>query len=349
MRILRVTNKAAVFTREREEPTEPRAECLVVESRPYGSEAGIVTFQTGGAALVTQCAHRFLPGQALRLGCSAARKRRGFEWGGGESPLASPRLRCGGCFRSARITSLRPSIAARSWLRQSSPRHQPGPLSAGAGAASRSPSGARREAPAAACSVVHCAPAGSDPRLVTRPGTNGQHRYACAKEAGSAATTKPTSPPDRFRNQIVDAALSRLNSAELSTRARRAPSSAPETRSRWRRSSTPLRRSWSRFDNHLRRTRGHDERDRAPTRQQIDERSDNRHVDNCAEASTAATLLNGLVDPHAPLVEQWDLLKPHPPARDPPRSCSTTSRSAPATQAPIAFRPPPSSSPVSRL
>jgi site-specific DNA recombinase len=196
-------------------------------SRPYGYDDDKVTVRPAEAAIVAECAKRLLAGEPIRS-IAADLIARGVptSTGGKWSPqslrrmLASPRI-------SGQRIHKREIVATAVW---------PGIISVEDGAAirallanpeRRTNKAARRYLLGGILVCSHCGE-----RLVARPRSGGQRRYACAKGPGFAGCGKTYINADDVEAFVVEAVLHRLDSRELQRSQEKRQRSAPEAK-RW--------------------------------------------------------------------------------------------------------------------
>jgi len=196
-------------------------------SRPYGYEVDKLTVRPAEAAIVAECAKRLLAGEPVRS-IAADLIARGVptSTGGKWSPQSLTRM-----LKSARISGQREHkgeiVATAAW---------PGIISVEDGAAirallanpeRRTNKAARRYLLGGILVCSHCGQ-----RLVARPRSGGQRRYACARGPGFAGCGKTYVNAEDVEAFVVEAALHRLDSRELQRSQERRQRSAPEAK-RW--------------------------------------------------------------------------------------------------------------------
>jgi site-specific DNA recombinase len=196
-------------------------------SRPYGYEADKLTLRPAEAAIVAECAKRLLAGEPVR---SIARdlNERGVPSasGGAWSPQSLRRM-----LASPRISGQRAHhgeiVATAEW---------PGLISVEDGAAirallanpeRRTNKAARRYLLGGILVCSHCGE-----RLVARPRSGGQRRYACAKGPGFSGCGKTYVNADQVERFVTEAALHRMDSKELKRSQERRQREAPDAQ-RW--------------------------------------------------------------------------------------------------------------------
>jgi DNA invertase Pin-like site-specific DNA recombinase len=196
-------------------------------SRPYGYEADKLTVRPAEAGIVVECAKRLLAGEPVR---SIARdlSERGVttSTGGSWSPSSLTRM-----LKSARISGQREHkgeiVATAQW---------PGIISVEDGAAirallanpeRRTNKTARRYLLGGILVCSHCGE-----RLVARPRSGGQRRYACAKGPGFSGCGKTYINADQVEQFVTKATLHRLDSKELKRSQEQRQREAPDAQ-RW--------------------------------------------------------------------------------------------------------------------
>jgi site-specific DNA recombinase len=196
-------------------------------SRPYGYEDDKLTLRPAEAAVVAECAKRLLAGEPVRS-IAADLIARGVptSTGGKWSPQSLTRM-----LKSARISGQREHkgeiVATAAW---------PGIISVEDGAAIRAllANPERRTSKAARRyllgGILVCSHCGE--RLVARPRSGGQRRYACARGPGFAGCGKTYVNADDVESFVVEAVLHRLDSRELQRSQERRQRSAPDAK-RW--------------------------------------------------------------------------------------------------------------------
>jgi site-specific DNA recombinase len=196
-------------------------------SRPYGYEDDKLTVRPAEAAIVVECAKRLLAGEPVRsiaadLIASGVPTSTGGKW----SPQTLTRM-----LKSARISGQREHkgeiVATAAW---------PGIISVEDGTAirallanpeRRTNKAARRYLLGGILVCSHCGE-----RLVARPRSGGQRRYACAKGPGFSGCGKTYINADDVEAFVIEAVLHRLDSRELQRSQDRRQRSAPEAK-RW--------------------------------------------------------------------------------------------------------------------
>jgi site-specific DNA recombinase len=196
-------------------------------SRPYGYEADKVTVRAAEAAIVRECAKRLLAGEPVRSIARDLNKRGATSASGGAwSPqslrrmLASPRI-SGQRIHHGEI------VAKAVW---------PAIISAQDGAKirallanpeRRTNKTARRYLLGGLLVCSHCGE-----RLVARPRTGGQRRYACAKGPGFSGCGKTYINADDVEHFVTEAVLIRLDSTGLQRALERRQRKEPDAQ-RW--------------------------------------------------------------------------------------------------------------------
>jgi hypothetical protein len=196
-------------------------------SRPYGYEPDKVTVRPAEAAVVTDCAQRLLAGEPIRSIVRDLNERGVVSASGGEwSPqslrrmLASPRI-------SGQRSHHGEIVAIAEW---------PGIISVEDGAKvrallanpeRRTNKAARRYLLGGLLVCGHCGE-----RLVARPRTGGQRRYACAKGVGFSGCGKTYINAAEVEEFVTEAVMHRLDSRDLQRSIERREQRAPEA-ARW--------------------------------------------------------------------------------------------------------------------
>jgi site-specific DNA recombinase len=179
-------------------------------SRPYGYEADKLTVRPAEAAIVAECAKRLLAGEPVRSIARDLNERDvPTSTGGTWSPQSLRRI-----LASPRISGQRAHhgeiVATAEW---------PGLISVEDGAAirallanpeRRTNKAARRYLLGGLLACSHCGE-----RLVARPRSGGQRRYACAKGPGFSGCGKTYINADEVERFVTQAALHRLDSKDL--------------------------------------------------------------------------------------------------------------------------------------
>jgi site-specific DNA recombinase len=197
-------------------------------SRPYGFESDKLTLRPAEAAIVQECAQRLLAGEPVR---SIVRdlNERGVPaaQGGPWAPQSLTRM-----LASPRISGQRGhhgEIAATAeW---------PAIITADEGAKIRAllANPERRTNKSARRyllgGLLACSRCGE--RLVARPRSGGQRRYACAKGPGFSGCGKTYINADPVEQFVTEAVLNRLDSAELQRAMEQRQRSAPDAQRWW--------------------------------------------------------------------------------------------------------------------
>ncbi|HEY7934280.1 MAG TPA: recombinase family protein [Solirubrobacteraceae bacterium] len=196
-------------------------------SRPYGFEADKVTVRAAEAAVVRECAQRLLAGEPVR---SIARDldERGVTAasGGAWSPqslrrmLASPRI-------SGQRVHHGEIVAKAVWPAIISEDDGAKIRSLLANPERRTNKAARRYLLGGLLVCSHCGE-----RLVARPRSGGQRRYACAKGPGFSGCGKTYINAGDVEQFVTEAVLIRLDSAALQRALERRTREAPDAQ-RW--------------------------------------------------------------------------------------------------------------------
>lgn len=198
-------------------------------SRPYGYEADKLTVRPAEAAVVQECAQRFLAGEPLRsitrdLNGRGVTSSTGVRW----APQSLRRM-----LGSSRISGQRSHhgevVADAVW---------PALISAEEGAKirallanpeRRTNKAARRYLLGGLLACSHCGE-----RLVARPRAGGQRRYACAKGEGFAGCGKTYINAEEVERFVTEAILHRLDSGELERVMERRQQEAPDAQRWWK-------------------------------------------------------------------------------------------------------------------
>ncbi|HXH35942.1 MAG TPA: recombinase family protein [Plantibacter sp.] len=197
-------------------------------SRPYGYEADKLTVRPVEAAVVKDCARRLLAGEPLRSIAADLNARGVASAGGGLwSPQSLRRM-----LASARVSGQREHkgeiVATAEW-----PAIITGEETATIRALLSNP--ARRTNRAARRYLLHgllsCSHCGE--RLVARPRSGGQRRYACAKGVGFSGCGKTYVTADEVERFVTEAVLHRLDSPQLQKAVERRHRAVPETERWW--------------------------------------------------------------------------------------------------------------------
>jgi site-specific DNA recombinase len=196
-------------------------------SRPYGYEDDKLRLRPAEAAVVAECAQRVLAGEGIRSIAADLNERGITSPGGGQwAPQSLRRI-----LKSARISGQREHhgevVASAEW---------PGIISVEDGAAirailanpeRRTNKTARRYLLGGILVCSHCGE-----RLVARPRTGGQRRYACAKGPGFSGCGKTYINADEVEMFVREAVLHRLDSKELKVAQERRHRDTPDAQ-RW--------------------------------------------------------------------------------------------------------------------
>ena len=200
-------DKSRRITRKHDELAES-GKCSGGGSRPYGYEPGGQKLRESEAAVVRECARRFIAGEPLRSICNDLKARGVKAAGGGAWTPQSLRRMLG----SGRIAGLREHhgeiVAAAEWPAIITPEQSETIRAILADPARRTNRSARRYLLAG---LVRCGLCGS--RMVARPRAGGQRRYACVTDNGGCG--RITVNADPLEQLITEAVLYRLDSPEL--------------------------------------------------------------------------------------------------------------------------------------
>ena len=179
-------------------------------SRPYGYEADKLAIRPAEAAIVRECARRFLAGDSIRslsaeLNARGERAASGGEW----SPQTLRRM-----LGSARIAGLREHkgevVAKAEWPGIISKADSTRIRARLADPERRTNKAARRYL---LVRLLKCGLCGE--RLIARPRSGGQRRYACAKGPGLSGCGKTYIAAEPVEAFVVEAILHRLDSPQL--------------------------------------------------------------------------------------------------------------------------------------
>ena len=196
-------------------------------SRPYGYEADKLTVRAAEAAIVRESAKRLLAGEPVRSIVRDLNERGVTSASGGAwSPqslrrmLASPRI-------SGQRVHHGEIVAKAVWPAIISPQDGAKIRSLLANPERRTNKTARRYLLGGLLVCSHCGE-----RLVARPRTGGQRRYACAKGPGFSGCGKTYINADDVERFVTEAVLIRLDSAALQRTLERRQRKAPDAQ-RW--------------------------------------------------------------------------------------------------------------------
>jgi site-specific DNA recombinase len=196
-------------------------------SRPYGYEADKVTIRAAEAAIVRECATRLLAGEPIRsIACDLNERGVTSASGGAWSPqslrrmLASPRI-------SGQRTHRGEIVAKAVWPAIISEDDGAKIRALLANPERRTNKAARRYLLGGLLVCSHCGE-----RLVARPRSGGQRRYACAKGPGFSGCGKTYINAEEVERFVTEAVLIRLHSAALQRTLERRQRKAPDAQ-RW--------------------------------------------------------------------------------------------------------------------
>jgi DNA invertase Pin-like site-specific DNA recombinase len=179
-------------------------------SRPYGYEADKRTPRPAEAAIVRECATRFLAGESLRS-ITIDLNRRGIVTAGGAewAPQTLRRM-----LASARISGQREHngeiVATAEWPAIITPAETAQIRARLADPERRTNKAARRYLLGGLLVCSHCGE-----KLVARPRAGGQRRYACARGPGFSGCGKTYINADQVEEFVVDAVLHRVDAPEV--------------------------------------------------------------------------------------------------------------------------------------
>jgi site-specific DNA recombinase len=197
-------------------------------SRPYGYEADKVTLRPAEAAIVSECAKRLLAGEPVRSIARDLNERDvPTSTGGRWSPQSLRRM-----LASARISGQREHhreiTATAEWPAIISVEDSAAIRALLANPERRTNKAARRYLLGGILVCSHCGE-----RLVARPRSGGQRRYACAKGPGFAGCGKTYINAEDVERFVTEAVLHRLDSAELQRAVERKQRAAPDAQRWW--------------------------------------------------------------------------------------------------------------------
>lgn len=180
-------------------------------TRPFGYEPDRRTIRPEEAAVIRECAERFLAGDSLRSICTDL-NRREIPTATGTSEWSTQTLRR--LLGSARISGQREHkgeiVARAEWPAIITPAQTQRIRAKLADPERRTNRSARRYLLAR---LLHCGHCGT--RLVSRPRADGSRRYVCASGPGAGGCGRVTIVADQLEQFIVEAVLHRLDSPEL--------------------------------------------------------------------------------------------------------------------------------------
>jgi site-specific DNA recombinase len=197
-------------------------------SRPYGYETDKLTLRPAEAAVIKNCAQRLLAGEPVRTIAADLNARGIVSAGGGLwSPQTLRRM-----LASARISGQREHkgeiVATAEWPAIISAEETATIRALLSNPARRTNRAARRYLLHGLLSCSHCGE-----RLVARPRTGGQRRYACAKGVGFSGCGKTYITADTVERFVTEAVLHRLDSPQLQKAVERRQRRVPETERWW--------------------------------------------------------------------------------------------------------------------
>jgi site-specific DNA recombinase len=179
-------------------------------SRPYGFEADRVTLRKAEAAVIRDCATRFLQGATLRSLCADLNTRAVPTVGGSAWTTQSLRR----ILRAPRISGQREHrgeiVGKASWPAIITPAQGARIRTLLDDPARRTNKSARRYLLARLLRCCHC-----EATLVSRPRANGERRYVCATGPNFAGCGGTTITAEALEQFVVEAVLYRLDSPEL--------------------------------------------------------------------------------------------------------------------------------------
>jgi site-specific DNA recombinase len=197
-------------------------------SRPYGFEADKLTVRPAEAAVIKECARRLLAGEPVRSIARDLNERHVSSAGGGQwSPQSLTRM-----LASARISGQREHkgeiVATAEWPAIISVEQTATIRALLSNPARRTNRAARRYLLHGLLTCSHCGE-----RLVARPRSGGQRRYACAKGVGFSGCGKTYITADEVERFVTEAVLYRLDSPQLQQAVERRQRRVPETERWW--------------------------------------------------------------------------------------------------------------------
>jgi DNA invertase Pin-like site-specific DNA recombinase len=197
-------------------------------SRPYGYEADKLTVRPAEAAVVKDCARRLLAGEPVRSIARDLNKRGVPSAAGGEwSAQSLTRM-----LASARISGQREHkgeiVATAEWPAIISVEETATIRALLSNPARRTNRAARRYLLHGLLTCSHCGE-----RLVARPRSGGQRRYACAKGVGFSGCGKTYVTAEEVERFVTEAVLYRLDSPQLQKAVERRQRRVPETERWW--------------------------------------------------------------------------------------------------------------------
>jgi DNA invertase Pin-like site-specific DNA recombinase len=187
-------------------------------SRPYGYEADKVTVRPAEAAVVKECARRFLAGESLRSIASDLNRRGVPTAGGGEWQSQSLRR----MLKSARISGQREHkgeiVSAAVWPAIITPEETTQIRARLAEPERRTNKAVRRYVLAG---ILICGQCGE--KLVARPRAGGERRYACATGPGFSGCGKTFVTAEPVEAFVTEAVLHRVDAPEVAAAVEQRP------------------------------------------------------------------------------------------------------------------------------
>ena len=179
-------------------------------NRPYGYEADKLTVRPGEAAVVRECATRFLAGESLRSIVLDLNARRITTAAGGEWSGQSLRR----VLQSGRVSGQREHhgeiVAPAEWPAIITPAETAQIRARLADPERRTNKAGRRYLLGGLLACSHCGE-----RLIARPRAGGVRRYACATGPGLSGCGKTYINADQVEAFIVEAVLERVDAPEV--------------------------------------------------------------------------------------------------------------------------------------
>jgi site-specific DNA recombinase len=206
---MRAITRASGFRRKPEE-LAVRGKVSGGGSRPYGYEPDKRTLRPAEAAIVEECAQRFLAGQSLRAIASDLNERAVPTASGGEWSTQTLRR----MLASARISGQREHkgeiVSKAEWPAIITPGQTAQIRARLADPARRTNKAPRRYLLGGLLACSHCGE-----KLVARPRSGGVRRYACAKGLGFSGCGRTYINADQVELFIVEAVLHRIDAPEV--------------------------------------------------------------------------------------------------------------------------------------
>src|SRR3954451_10672962 len=196
-------------------------------SRPYGYESDKVTVRAAEAAIIRECARRLLAGEPVITIARDLNERGVTSASGGAWPPQSLRRMLASPLISGQRIHHGEIVAKAVWPAIISAKDGAKIRALLANPERRTNKAARRYLLGGLLVCSHCGE-----RLVARPRSGGQRRYACARGPGFSGCGKTYINADDVELFVTEAVLHRLDSRELQRSQERRQRSAPEAK-RW--------------------------------------------------------------------------------------------------------------------